>query len=129
MNTECYIEIPADKLRDAVKLAYGMSGPQGLGFLHFQAGGLSDEDTDKIINRERPGWIAVSMDYVHGRSCKFSVYREGERLFIQPSWYDHGDAALEELLDALRVGNPAAEIQRAKAAQRAANEKWERENP
>jgi len=134
MNTDCYIEIPADKLRDAIKIAFELSSPQGLGFLHHRPGGLEEEVVDEIVNREGTGHIAASIDYVHGRSCKFTVFRGGDygnhndRLYIRSSWYDHGDYALEQLLTRIGVDDPAGKIAAAQAAQRAENEKWEREN-
>jgi hypothetical protein len=134
INPECYIEIPADKLRDAVKLAFELSSPQGLGILHHRPGGLEDEAVDEIIGREGRGAIAASMDYVHGRSCKFHVYRGGEydnwddKLYIPASWYDHGDWALEQLLTRIGVEDAAGKIAAAQAAQEAENERWKREN-
>lgn len=134
MNTDCYIEIPSDKLRDAIKLAYAMSAPQGLGFLHYKDGGLDEATVDAIIDREKRGTIAASMDYVNGRSCKFTVYRDGtydepgKRLFVNPSWYDHGDLALEDLLTELGVEDAAGKMASARAAAKAENAKWEREN-
>lgn len=133
-NSECYIEIPADKLREACRFAYDLSSPQGLGFLHAKRVGLSDDEVDEIIRREGFGRVAAHMDYVHGRSCKFVVFRDGEypdfsnRLWIRSDWYDHSDRQLEELLMALGIDDPAAKIASAQAAQRAENEHWEREN-
>jgi hypothetical protein len=134
INTDCYIEIPSDKLRDAIKLAFDLSSPQGLGFLHHRPGGLDDETVDEIIGREARGHVVASMDYVHGRSCKFHVYRDGERnnwgdrLYIPPSWYDHCDWALEQLLTGIGVDNAADKIATAQAAQHAENERWKLEN-
>lgn len=134
INPDCYIEIPSDKLADAVKLAFDLSSPQGLGFLHHREGGLEDGVVNEIIEREKRGAVAASMDYVHGRSCKFTVYRGGERpdwddkLYISSSWYDHSDRALEELLTGIGVNDPAGKIEAAQAAQRAENERWQREN-
>jgi hypothetical protein len=135
VSDETLIEIPSDKLREAVKLAYAASAPQGLGFLHAREGGLSDEDANEIIEREKgtrfPNPVAASMDYVHGRSCKFTVFRgkeDAERLFIRPRWYDHSDTQLVELLEALGVGDPQGKIDAALEAQRIENERWEREN-
>jgi hypothetical protein len=128
MNTDCYIEIPADKLKEALQAAYAMSSPQGLGYLHYKDGGLSDSEAAAIIDRERPdGNIAASMDYVNGRSCKFHVYREGGKLLIAPSWYDHSDYALVGLLAALGVDDPRSKIDAAQAAQDAENERWKQE--
>lgn len=134
IDPKCYIEIPADKLRDAVKLAFDLSAPQGLGFLHHREGGLEDEVVSEIIERDKDGCVAASMDYVHGRSCKFHVYRGGDygnhddKLYIQSSWYDHSDRDLEELLTGLGIENAAEKIAVAQAGQAEVNAKWEREN-
>ena len=128
LDPKCYIEIPANKLRDAVKLAYVHSAPQGLGFLHAREGELDDATVSEIIDRARlAGSIAARMDYVHGRSCKFAIYREGEMLLIRPNWYDHSDHQLASLLDALGIADAEAKIAAAQAAQRAENEQYERE--
>lgn len=129
INPECHIEIPADKAREAIKAAYDLSTPQGLGFLHAREGGLDDETVDAILANERPdSWIVATMDYVHGRSCKFRIYHHEGRLFIRPRWYDHGDHQLEELLTRLDVESPAEKIEAARTAQAAEDERWEREN-
>jgi hypothetical protein len=134
IDPTCYIEIPADKLPEAMKLAFNLSSPQGLGFLHHREGGLEDAAVNEIIEREKGGHIAAHMDYVHGRACKFIVFRGGERpnwdgrLYIRSSWYDHSDSALEDLLTGLGVDDPAGKIASAQTAQKAENEKWEREN-
>jgi len=128
MNEACYITIPANKLREAVQIAYEMSAPQGLGFLHARGGPLDDETTDEILARGDDR-IAASMDYVHGRSCKFHVYKSADQMLVRPSWYDHSEDALIELLTRLGVTDPQAKIDAAKAAQVAENEKWDRENP
>jgi hypothetical protein len=92
------IDITGVDLVKFVKKAYELSGPQGLGFLHAKGGSLTDEETQELI---RPtGRIALSMDYVHGRACKMTVFREGDRLEIRDTWYDHSDLLLERLLGA-----------------------------
>lgn len=125
----CYVEIPANKLREAIKLAYDYSSPQGLGFLHARYGRLDEQTVDEIINCEDPnGRIAASMDYVHGRACKFTVIRHERQLFIRPRWYDHSDNQLESLLADLGIADARQRIDAANEAQRLKNEKWEREN-
>lgn len=93
------IEVTGVPLEALVRAAYNPSQPRGLGLLSFQPGDLSDEEVAKIVDRGTGDRIlAVSMDYVKGRSCKFQVRRIGERLFINNRWYDHSDGQLRELL-------------------------------
>lgn len=96
------IEVTGIPLEHLAKAAYSRSRPQGLGFMHFQEGDLTDEEIAKIIDRyKNHKHMAVSMDYVKGRSCKFHVRREGERLFIGNTWYDHSTSQLETLLSSV----------------------------
>ena len=101
MDTKDMIEVTGVDLKELVKAAYDLSKPQGLGFLHFEEGGLSDEEAEKYIT-DHPRF-AVMMDYVKGRACKLDVFKDSEgRLFIQGSWFDHSEAQLAELLK--RIG-------------------------
>lgn len=98
------IEVTGVPLADLVRAAYYPSKPLGLGVFHFQPGDLSDEDVAAIIECGKGDRMcAVSMDYVRGRSCKFTVSRaDGGKLFIKSRWYDHSDEDIRNLL--LRVG-------------------------
>lgn len=104
---EGMIKITGLDLTKFVQKVYELSKPQGLGILHFQEGGLSEEDAKAIINREgKADRIAVSMDYVQGRACKMTVFREDGDLFIRPNWYDHSRSQLEELLGDFGISLP-----------------------
>lgn len=93
------IEVTGVPLAALVRAAYRPSRPQGLGFIHYQDGDLTDAEVAEIIERDKESpHIAVSMDYVKGRSCKFHVRRDGKRLFIGNSWYDHSTEQLKSLL-------------------------------
>lgn len=101
---ENMIEVKGIELPELIKRAYAFSDPQGLGHLHFQDGGLSDKDTQSIMDNvpehkdfNEPRLVA-SMDYVHGRSCKFGVWRKGDTLYVRDQWYDHSPDQLTELL-------------------------------
>ena len=97
-----YIDITGADLKEAAKIAYDLSVPAGLGYLHFKPEPLSDAEAQQLIDRERPdGHIALSMDYVHGRGCKFTVVRKEGRLYIYANWYDHSEYQTEELLKRL----------------------------
>ncbi len=104
MNTENMIDITGTDLTKFVQAVYDLSRPQGLGFLHARDGGLSDEDAAKLRGMEKPdGHIALSMDYVHGRACKMTVWRDDGKLWINNTWYDHGPSLLTELLKRIGV--------------------------
>lgn len=93
------IKITGVDLKKFAQRVYDFSRPQGLGFLHFKANALSDEDAQALIDREsaRAG-VALSMDYVHGRSCKMTVFSEKGELYVRPQWYDHTFVQYKKLL-------------------------------
>ena len=86
-----------------VRAAYDLSSPQGLGFLHYKEGVLSDELVENIINQPTSNSVALRMDYIRGRACKLTVFKRGDRLFIGNEWYDHTESQLNELLDRVEV--------------------------
>jgi len=97
------INITGVDLIKFVKEVYELSMPQGLGFLHYKAGGLTDEEAKQFIISKVPEHcypknIVVDMDYVKGRACKMIVFKENDKLYIRSSWYDHMDEQLRELL-------------------------------
>lgn len=96
------IDITGCNLRTLVAKAYELSTPQGLGFLHFTPKPLSEGEIDAII-AQGDARYAVDMDYVNGRSIKLHVRREGGKLTMPDSWYDHSDSQLDELCAALGV--------------------------
>ena len=99
------IDITGVNLRKLVQEVYAASSPQGLGLLHYQKGGLSDEDADAIVAMGADDkHIVVRMDYVKGRSCKMTVWRRGERLVINDRWFDHTPDQLRSVLDACGIG-------------------------
>jgi len=99
---ENMIEITGADLKDVAKHVYDLSSPQGMGFLHYQEGGLADEDAEKLIDHDDDR-CPLSMDYVHGRACKFTVFQEDGKLFIRKSWFDHSESDLSELLKRIGV--------------------------
>ncbi len=88
------IEIPADKVRAAVCAAYDLSHPVGMGVLHYRHGPLDADTLDRIVGNGE----SIRMDYVHGRQCKFSIQKQGEKYFVRAPWYDHTDEDLAVLL-------------------------------
>lgn len=99
MNTEGMIDITGTDLVKLAQAAYELSRPQGMGFLHYQEGGLTDEEAASLV-REGDRF-PLDMDYVKGRSCKLRVINDKERLYIHGSWYDHSEQDLKDLLKAV----------------------------
>ena len=98
------IKITGVSLREFVKAVYDLSRPQGLGYLHFESGSLSNEEADAIVNLRPPeSSVPLSMDYVRGRACKMSVFRDGGDLFIRGDWFDHTPSQLAALLQRIGV--------------------------
>lgn len=94
------IDVTGVDLVRLLKEAYALSRPQGLGILHARDGDLPDEDAQHIIARESErSHVAASMDYVHGRACKFAVFKKNGKLFIRRAWYDHSTRDLKTLLE------------------------------
>jgi hypothetical protein len=97
---------------DLVKLtqqAYALSRPQGMGFLHFTEGELSQADAQKLVDRSSgQSRIALSLDYVVGRAVKLTVFKDKIGLFMDTRWFDHTDEDLRKLLKACDV--PEVEI-------------------
>ena len=115
MDTKSMIEITGTDLTKFAQEVYDLSKPQGLGFPHFTPAPLSDDDAVKLRGMEKPdGAIALSMDYVHGRACKMTVWREDGKLYIRDTWYDHGPSLLRELLK--RIGVEAQVSERSNVA-------------
>jgi hypothetical protein len=65
------IDITGVDLVKFVQAVYDLSKPQGLGFMHFRTGPLSDQDAKKCLPPD--GRIAVDTDYVNGRACKLGA--------------------------------------------------------
>jgi hypothetical protein len=98
------IDVTSAEPIEIVKAAYEFSVPQGLGFIHAEPGGLTDDEAQEILDRNPPnGRIVASMDYVKGRACKMTIFREGDRIFIRDNWFDHSDRDLIALLSRINV--------------------------
>jgi len=93
------IDITGVNLIELAKKVYELSLPQGLGFLHFQEGGLSNMEAENIVELYKDDFnLALGMDYINGRACKFNVWKKDGKLYINNSWYDHTDNQLQQLL-------------------------------
>lgn len=101
LDTTGMIRVTGVDLRKLVKAVYDNSDPQGLGHLHYRAGGLPDEEVERIVGHvplERTGNI-LYMDYVHGRACKFGLWRcHNNHLWIRREWFDHSEFQLYKML-------------------------------
>lgn len=101
------IDLTGVDLVALAKAAYDLSKPQGMGFLHYEPGGLTDEQAQSLVNDEG-NRCALSLDYVAGRAVKLTVFRDGDKLAMRDSWYDHSDSQLRELLT--RVGRKVENV-------------------
>ncbi|WP_441280633.1 hypothetical protein [Tardiphaga sp. 862_B3_N1_1] len=97
-----YIDITGCDLIALVKKAYALSRAQGMGFLHFQPGDLSDEEAQKIVDNPH----GIGMDYVKGRAVKLGVLKKDGRLWVQRDWYDHTKGEMRELMAAIGITMP-----------------------
>jgi len=82
------------KAVDLVRLvqeAYALSQPVGLGFIHFRPGGLSTEEAKAFIDATAHAHIAVMLDYVSGRCCKLTIFKDRSdgMYYVDDKWYDH----------------------------------------
>ena len=99
------INITGADLVEVAKAAYDLSVPQGMGFMHFKDGPLSDADAKNLVSDDDR--VALSMDYVHGRACKLTVFKDDEGLWIRDSWFDHTPDQLSELLERIGIQEAA----------------------
>lgn len=114
LDPDYHLVIPRDKLKEAVKKAYELSQPVGMGILHYREGPLTDEEAQGLIDLCKGSHMKlVRMDYVHGRCCKLTIYRhptDESLALIVAYWQDHTDSQLAELLTTCGVEEPAAMI-------------------
>lgn len=112
------IDLTGFDLRTLARKVYELSRPQGLGILHYQEGSLPDEELEEVIDVSERSRLALTMDYVLGRACKFHVQLAGDSGYlllpdgvthwIRTDWYDHFRPDLEELLSACRPDTDSA---------------------
>jgi hypothetical protein len=96
-SSNCVFVAEAD-LVNLVKAVYKNSSPQGLGFIYYQEGGLSDEVAKSMIDSD--SLYPINLDYVAGRACKFSATKVegGVECFHSFSWYDHSEGDILNVL-------------------------------
>lgn len=92
--------LKTQNIRELIKLAYGLSKPQGLGFLHFMVGDIDATTLDSMVDSfEQKG--RIDLDYVIGRACKCSFTKSDDGILtsIAPDmWYDHTDDQANQFL-------------------------------
>ncbi len=94
------IDITNVDLVDFAKKVYELSVPQGLGRLQFTDEPLSDKEAKQIVALyAQSSAYALDMDYVKGRACKMTAFRNNGILQIPDSWYDHTDKCFDLLLN------------------------------
>ena len=98
------IDITEVNLKKFIKEVYNLSKPQGMGFMHYEEGELHDDIVSTILGQGDED-IAISMDYVNGRSCKMNVFKKDGKLFIRDDWYDHSTEDLRDLLERVGIKN------------------------
>lgn len=103
-EAETSIAISRENLPKVIAKAYDLSAPQGLGFLHFKPGGISEDELSGILARvdeaETTYHKRIRLDYVEGRAVKLTIdYDEGSQQWRIDGdrWYDHGAAEWEDL--------------------------------
>lgn len=89
------IDVTSVDMVKFVQKVYELSQPQGMGMIHYQPGGLTDEEAKSIIQSDG----TIDMDYIKGRACKMHTNRREGKLTISDNWYDHTDEQLAELLE------------------------------
>lgn len=105
MNTKNMINITGVDLKEFIKQVYILSKPQGMGFLNFvETGSLNNCEVEEILSRGLD-YAPVSMDYIKGRACKMTVFKENNKLYISDNWYDHTNNQLIDLLNYLNVSH------------------------
>lgn len=103
------IDITGCDLRKVIQEAYDLSVPQGMGFLHFKPGPLSEEEVTGIWERfKNDNQLALSMDYIKGRAVKLTVFRRDGRLYIDTQWYDHPPHDYDLFLERIGAQREAA---------------------
>jgi hypothetical protein len=85
-----------------IKNVYALSVPVGMGFLHFREGELDDATAVDIWHGHFVN-PCISMDYVHGRGCKMTVWNKNGRLYIDEKWFDHTPEQLQKLFDMCNI--------------------------
>jgi hypothetical protein len=128
-NMRGWVDVTELDVRAVVRAVYGASVPVGMGFLHARGGELDDKTLEDIIAHgvkyQRGG---VSMDYVHGRQCKFDMREHEGKRYARLNWFDHGIEAMKSLLRGLGLPDVEARIAEAERGEEERRKGYEEEN-
>jgi len=96
------IDVTGIDLIKFIREVYKLSIPAGLGWIHFTEGELTDEEAKEILDIWKNNkQFALYMDYIKGRACKMTIFKNKDKLYIRSSWFDHTDIQLKKLLKAV----------------------------
>jgi hypothetical protein len=101
---EGYINVTGLNVRAFATAAFDLSPPPRLAHLGLAPRQISPDVLDQILADFDEGaqegiLLALRLDYVEGRGCKISIWREHDgQLYIRDTWYDHDEDDLTALL-------------------------------
>lgn len=101
---EGYINVTGLNVRAFATAAFDLSPPPRLAHLGLAPRQISPEVLDQIvgdfdIGAQEGTLLALRLDYVEGRGCKMSMWRDADgQLYIRDMWYDHDQDDLAALL-------------------------------
>ena len=95
------VDITGVMLPEFVKAVYNISGPQGLGILHYTPEELTNDEVNEVLDATWFGSVALNMDYVKGRACKMVVFKDEDSIYINYPWFDHTHEDFVSLLRAV----------------------------
>lgn len=93
-----FIDVTGVHLAKVAQVAYNLSRPQGLGFLHYQPGEISLDQAKTLVKPSPFDGLVLYLDYVAGRAVKMAIYEEGGKLYMERRWFDHTVEDMRTLL-------------------------------
>lgn len=108
-----YLDVTGVNLTRLLQFAFKISWPKELAALGFSDPdpGLSDKETHRFIRLDRlqecdVKWCEVlHADYIHSRQMKLWVFKLGDKLYMDNSWYDHTAKQYRGLLVCVGFGH------------------------
>ncbi len=118
METNQEIDVTGIDLVKLTQLVYQYSECLGMGILHYKPGDeLSDDEAKQLVKETSCSRFALNLDYVHGRACKFGVFKRKStfrQMMTQNKWYqwfcientwrDHSFEQVKELIEKVKNG-------------------------
>lgn len=96
------ITFPISKLKVLISETYHRSTPVGMGIIHFIPGHIPQETLETLAKDIESKHKMVSMDYVHGRQCKMTIWLvDDETIGIRTYWPDHTQEEFKALIEAV----------------------------